>query len=94
MLAISGLGVFDRPVQAAKLNGVHRSFPIFIRVAYIWLFIASLLSVIASLADREGGIWGASRHALTVRFLAVMVFSIGPKILPAFCGARISSVRD
>jgi uncharacterized protein involved in response to NO len=89
MLAISGLGVFDRPVQAAKLNGVHRSFPIFIRVAYIWLFIASLLSVIASLADREGGIWGASRHALTVGFLAVMVFSIGPKILPAFCGARI-----
>ena len=26
---------------------------------------------------------------MTVGFLAVMVFSIGPKILPAFCGARV-----
>jgi len=87
--AIFGLGIFERPVQAAKLNGVHRSFPVFIRSAYVWLLIASLLSVAASLADREGGIWGASRHALTVGFLAVMVFSIGPKILPAFCGGRV-----
>jgi len=87
--AIFGLGIFERPVQAAKLNGVHRSFPVFIRSAYVWLLIASLLSVAASLADRVGGIWGASRHALTVGFLAVMVFSIGPKILPAFCGGRV-----
>ena len=88
-LSIAGLKVFERPVQAAKLNAVHRSFPIFIRIAYVWLLIASFLSVVASLADRAGGIWGASRHALTVGFLAAMVFSIGPKILPAFCGARI-----
>ncbi|HEY6341900.1 MAG TPA: hypothetical protein VIY49_10445 [Bryobacteraceae bacterium] len=89
VLAIAALGIFELPVQPAKLNGVHRSFPVFIRVAYIWLLIASVLSVIASFADRSGGIWGASRHALTVGFLATMVFSIGPKILPAFCGARI-----
>ena len=88
-LSIWGLGVFERSVQSAKLNGVHPSFPIFIRMAYVWLLIASLLSVVATLADRAGGIWGASRHALTVGFLAAMVFSIGPKILPAFCGARI-----
>jgi hypothetical protein len=42
----------------------------------------------AALADQHGGIWGASRHALTVGFLSVMVFSIGPKMLPAFCGVR------
>jgi hypothetical protein len=89
VLAISALGFFERPVQSAKLNGVHHSFPIFIRIAYIWLLTASLLSVVAALADRAGGVWGASRHALTVGFLATMVFSIGPKILPAFCGARI-----
>jgi hypothetical protein len=88
-LSIAGLGVFERSMQPAKLNGVHRSFPIFTRIAYVWLLIASFLSVFASLADRAGGIWGASRHALTVGFLAAMVFSIGPKILPAFCGARI-----
>ena len=32
---------------------------------------------------------GASRHALTVGFLADMVFAIGQRILPAFCGARV-----
>jgi hypothetical protein len=87
--AIIALRVFETSMQPAKLNGVHRSFPVFIRAAYIWLLIASALSVAAALADQEGGIWGASRHALTVGFLATMVFSIGPKILPAFCGGRV-----
>jgi hypothetical protein len=88
VLAVSALGIFEQPVQP-KLNGVHHSFPVFIRIAYLWLLAASLLSVAAALTDRAGGVWGASRHALTVGFLATMVFSIGPKILPAFCGARI-----
>jgi uncharacterized protein involved in response to NO len=42
----------------------------------------------AAASDRNGGIWGASRHALTVGFLAGMIFVIGPRILPAFCGGR------
>jgi hypothetical protein len=89
VLAISALRIFERPVQPANVNGVHNSFPVFIRIAYLWLLTASLLSVTAALTDRAGGVWGASRHALTVGFLATMVFSIGPKILPAFCGARV-----
>jgi hypothetical protein len=36
VLAIYALGIFERPVQPAKLNGVHHSFPIFIRIAYIF----------------------------------------------------------
>jgi hypothetical protein len=36
-----------------------------------------------------GGIWGASRHALTVGFISVMVLSIGQRILPAFAGMRL-----
>src|SRR5690242_21903897 len=36
-----------------------------------------------------GGIWGASRHSLTVGFIAVMVFAIGQRVLPAFCGMKI-----
>ncbi len=35
------------------------------------------------------GIWGASRHALTVGFIAVMVFCVGQRILPAFAGMRL-----
>jgi uncharacterized protein involved in response to NO len=56
--------------------------------------IAGAMSVWAALADQHGGIWGASRHALTVGFAATMVFSIGPRILPHFCGiARLFSTR-
>jgi uncharacterized protein involved in response to NO len=87
--AIIALRVFEPSIRPGKLNGVHRSFPGFVRGAYVWLLAASALSVAAALADREGGIWGASRHALTVGFLATMVFAIGQKVLPAFCGARV-----
>jgi uncharacterized protein involved in response to NO len=61
---------------------------VFVRLCYIWLVVAALLSMWAAIADRNGGIWGASRHALTVGFLAGMIFAIGPRILPAFCGGR------
>jgi len=72
----------------AKTQGIHPSFPSFVRIAYAWLFIAGCLSIWAAFADRRGGIWGASRHALTVGFAATMVFSIGPRILPHFAGVR------
>jgi hypothetical protein len=87
--AVIALRVFEPAAQPGKLNGVHSSFPVFVRGAYVWLLIAAVMSIIAAQADREGGIWGASRHALTVGFLATMVFAIGQKILPAFCGARV-----
>ena len=78
----------------AKIIGVHPSFPVFIRIAYVWLVTAGSLGIWAAFADRHGGIWGASRHALTVGFAATMVFSIGPRILPHFAGIyRIFSTR-
>lgn len=78
----------------AKVQGVHPSFPAFIRVAYTWLVVAGGMSVWAAFADRHSGIWGASRHALTVGFAATMVFSIGPRILPHFSGIqRLFSTR-
>ncbi len=89
VISIVALRVFEPTVQAPKTIGVHSSFPKFPRIAYAWLLIAAGLSVWAALADAHGGIWGASRHALTVGFLAVMVFAIGQRVLPAFCGARV-----
>ena len=71
-----------------KVQGIHPSFPFFVRITYLWLVIAAGMSIWASLADQHGGIWGASRHALTVGFAATMVFSIGPRILPHFSGVR------
>ena len=40
-------------------------------------------------AGEAAGIWGASRHALTVGFIAGMVFCVGQRVLPSFCGMRV-----
>ncbi|MFZ0589876.1 MAG: NnrS family protein [Bryobacteraceae bacterium] len=88
-VAAQALHVFQRSVHPPKVQGIHPSFPYFVRGAYVWLVVAATLSFISSLADKNGGIAGASRHALTVGFLATMVFAIGQRILPAFCGMRV-----
>jgi uncharacterized protein involved in response to NO len=77
-LAALALHIFERTVQ---------SVAVFIRLAWAWLLAAGLLTIWAAAADHSGGIWGASRHAVTVGFLAAMIFTIGPKILPAFYGS-------
>ena len=89
LLAAWALHIFRRSVQPPKLQGIHPSFPYFVRGAYVWLLVAAMLGVCSSVFDRNGGIVGASRHALTVGFLASMVFSIGQRILPAFCGMHV-----
>ncbi len=83
---VPGLHLTQRPRGPAKVQGIHPSFPVFVRAAYAWLAIAGLMSIWAAFADQDGGIWGASRHALTVGFAATMVFDIGPRILPHFAG--------
>jgi hypothetical protein len=88
-LAIAALRMFEPARQEAKTRGVHPSFPFFVRMAYGWLLVAALLGVGAALWDSSGGIWGASRHALTVGFIAMMVFCVGQRILPAFAGMRL-----
>ena len=88
ILAAIAMRVFSTPERPAKTIGIHSSFPIFLRVAYAWSILASLLGIWASLADVHGGIWGGSRHALTVGFAAMMVMTVGPRILPHFAGVR------
>ena len=88
LLIAPALHLAERPRGKAKVQGIHPSFPVFARLSYLWLAIAAALGVWAALADQHGGIWGASRHALTVGFAANMVFTIGPRILPHFAGVR------
>jgi hypothetical protein len=94
LLALSAVAVWlalhftQRPSGHAKVQGIHPSFPSFVRIAYAWLVIASSMGIWAALEDQHGGIWGASRHALTVGFAATMVFAIGPRILPHFAGVH------
>jgi len=82
------LHLAERPRGHAKTQGIHPSFPSFIRIAYFWLIVGGSMSIWAAFADQNGGIWGASRHALTVGFAATMVFAIGPRILPHFAGVH------
>src|SRR6185437_5911887 len=87
--AISALRLFEPAERPAKVKGVHSSFPFFVRLAYVWASIAAFLSLWAAMSRDSSGIWGASRHALTVGFLATMVFAIGQRVLPAFSGMRL-----
>jgi hypothetical protein len=89
VMAVVAIRFFEPIAKAAKTINVHASFPIFIRIAYVWLLIAASLSIWASRAGEAPGIWGASRHALTVGFIATMVFSVGQRILPSFCGMHV-----
>lgn len=89
ILSNIALRVQSRALQPAKTKGVHASFPHFIRLAYVWLLVAAALGVWAAFTRNPDGIWGASRHALTVGFIATMVFAIGQRVLPAFSGMRL-----
>jgi hypothetical protein len=89
VLAAISLAVFSPALRTAKTKGVHPSFPFFLRSAYLWLGIAAALGIWAANATNPAGIWGASRHALTVGFVAMMVFCVGQRILPAFSGMRL-----
>jgi hypothetical protein len=89
MVAVWALRFLEPTQQPAKVKGVHASFPIFVRLAYLWAIVAASLGIWASFAGDARGIWGASRHALTVGFLATMVFSVGQRVLPAFSGMRL-----
>jgi len=87
--AVYALRLLEPTARPAKVKGVHTSFPVFVRLAYPWALIAACLGIWAASVQNPYGIWGASRHALTVGFLATMVFAIGQRVLPAFSGMRL-----
>ena len=87
--AVYSLRLLETPAHPAKVKGVHTSFPVFVRLAYVWALVAASLGIWAASVQNPRGIWGASRHALTVGFLAMMVFAIGQRVLPAFSGMRL-----
>jgi hypothetical protein len=93
-LASFALRIFETSERPAKTQGVHATFPPFVRAAYLWLHIAAALAVWAAFSANAHGICGASRHALTVGFISLMVFSIGQRVLPAFSGMKVLWSRN
>jgi hypothetical protein len=87
--AIYALRLFEPRERPAKVKGVHPSYPAFVRLAYVWAAIAATLGIWGSFAADPNRIAGASRHALTVGFLATMVSAVGQRVLPAFSGMRL-----
>jgi hypothetical protein len=52
------------------------------------LLVGAALGVVADWSKNQAGWGGASRHAITVGFIATLIFSIGPRILPSFLSSR------
>jgi len=92
--AIYALRLVQPPERPAKTEGMHPSYPIFIRLAYGWAAVAAALGIWSAFAAHPTGIAGASRHALTVGFLALMVFAVGQRVLPAFSGMKLLFSRN
>jgi uncharacterized protein involved in response to NO len=88
LAAVYALRIFHPPARPAKLLYIYRRYPLFIRISYGWLVAAATLAVIAEAFPRIIGLGGASRHALTVGFIATLIFALAPRMLPAFLGGR------
>jgi hypothetical protein len=78
------LRVFHRQVGNPKTSGVFERYPQFARLAFVWLSVSAVLGF----GVPRPGMLGASRHAFTVGFLATLIFSLGPRILPSFLNSR------
>lgn len=85
---IIALRILEPSEKEPKLRGIHESTPHFLRLAHVWLVIAALLAIVASVYPMPNGWAGASRHALTVGYFAVVVFALGPRVIPAFFGVK------
>ncbi|HLI30948.1 MAG TPA: NnrS family protein, partial [Terriglobia bacterium] len=88
IMAIHALRVLQPAVQPPKLAGVYRLYPQFIRLSYAWLLVGAALGVAADIWGKEAGLSGASRHAVTVGFVATLIFALAPRLLPAFLRGR------
>ena len=87
--AAGSLRVFERRSNTVEREGVPAWSGVAVRAAYVWMLIGATLSLVAAIyGPNATGVLGAYRHAMTVGFLAVMVFTVGPVVLPVFAGDR------
>jgi hypothetical protein len=88
IVSIQALRLFHAGVRPAKLRAVYRGYPLFVRISYAWLLAGASLGVLADLIPSQAGLGGAGRHAVTVGCLATLIFTLAPRILPAFLSGR------
>lgn len=85
---ISALRIFQPSARKPKVIGVYHSYPAFVRLSFVWLLVGATLGVLADLFPAATGLGGASRHAVTVGFIAIFIFAIAPRLLPSFLNGR------
>lgn len=88
VVAVWALRIFAPAARPPKLAGVYRGYPAFIRLAYGWLLVGAGLGLAAHSLPALTGLPGAARHAITVGFIATLIFALGPRILPNFLNSR------
>ena len=81
-LLVAAAALFAVALRIFEPRERKKVSPLFIRLAYAWSIVA------AALAIAEPRVPGASRHAVTVGFFAAVVFTVGPRVLPAFFNVR------
>jgi uncharacterized protein involved in response to NO len=86
--AIWALRVFHPSVRPAKRSGIYKHYTAFVRLSFVWLAIAAVLGLVSGLVPSLPGLGGASRHAMTVGFVALLIFAVGPRLLPSFLNGR------
>jgi len=80
-----------------RAQGIPQSFPLLIRGAYVWLLIAAVMETyvaLSSLIQGQGAsltVLSASRHALALGFVTLMIIAFSTRIIPVFQGARLFS---
>ena len=87
-------GFADHPIKAAIHEEHSRQLPSLCEECQQPLADCGCARIWAANATDPAGIWGASRHALTVGLVAMMVFCIGQRVLPAFSKMRLLLARD
>ena len=88
LLFLYALRVWEPLEREPKLRGIHHWSIFFVRTAFGWLLVAGALAMVSAARPLPNGYAGAGRHALTVGFFAMVVFVIGPRVLPAFFNVR------
>ena len=84
------LRLLEPPQRPAKVKGVHTSFPVFMRLAYVWAIVAASLGIWAASVENSGGNLGRFASCSDRRLpghYGVLHWTSG--VLPAFSGMRL-----
>jgi hypothetical protein len=94
-----GVRLFEPAARESGRPHVTNPVRTWIRLAFGWLLVASVLQVALSLREMFGGPaasfteLSATRHAITMGYLLVLLFAMAARILPGYSGWALQHPR-